>query len=106
MYKTWHVEDAYHALKTLISLQFTHSNLSINYAYKTIIHKEMFATDYAHFYHLVGYLERKGLVTTKKVGRIREIKITEKGRELYNLLEKVNEFDLGGDLYVKPQKQI
>jgi len=98
MYIIWHVEKLYHVLKILNLLSFDGNVPYINQAYKILVKKEQPALSYSFFQSFVGYMERKGLVTTEKKGRNRMVKITEKGKKLLNLLEQVNSFDLAGKI--------
>jgi predicted transcriptional regulator len=46
-------------------------------------------TTFAHALHILAKLEKAGLVASREEGRIRRVKLTEKGEELASALEKL-----------------
>ena len=47
---------------------------------------------YAHSLNVVNALDKKGIITTKKYGRVRAIKLTERGNFLYQYLWSIRKF--------------
>ena len=45
-------------------------------------------TTYAHTFNLIKYMENDGILKTKKKGRIKFVKLTSKGLQLADLVEK------------------
>lgn len=44
---------------------------------------------YGHAYELLQSLEKKGIVSTKRMGRIRKVTLTKKGNVIYNHLNGI-----------------
>jgi len=68
-------------------------------------------TTFAHALHVLAKLEEAGLVTSREEGRIRRVKLTERGEELASILERlkgmvevVEAYVELEDLYVKEVK--
>lgn len=68
--------------------------------YPSLVAKEV-GTTFAHAFNVLSKLERMGVVTSQERGRIRWVKLTERGEELASLLERLKGMAEVMDAYVE-----
>ncbi|MEM2866707.1 MAG: helix-turn-helix domain-containing protein [Candidatus Hadarchaeales archaeon] len=68
--------------------------------YPSLVAKEV-GTTFAHAFNVLSKLEEMGVVTSEERGRIRWVKLTERGEELASLLERLRGMVEVMDAYVE-----
>ncbi len=71
--------------------------------YPSLVAKEV-GTTFAHAFNVLSRLEEMGVVTSEERGRIRWVKLTERGEELATLLEKLRGLVVVMDAYVELER--